>query len=230
MPTVILIPGLLCNRELWSSQISALKSYAETIVPDITQQTTISEMAAAVLEKAPTQFSLAGFSLGSQIALEIMNTARHRVQRLALLSTTRGGLLPATEAAIRRAIVTIEEGGFERYLDEAYFSYFAANRADQARLRKIFLTMARAVGPRAGIRQMEALLAIRGPFVDLDQIRCPTVIIGGREDRRTTPEAHQELAREIPGSEIRIIDGAAHFTPIERPEEVAEILCRWISL
>jgi len=229
MPTLVLIPGLLCDRSLWNGQIATLQDYSEIIFADITQQSTISEMATAVLQNAPTQFSLAGFSLGGQVALEIMEVAKDRVERLALLSTTHGGLLPAAEASIRHAITMVETDGFDRYLDEAHSSYFAAYGADDAKLRHIFVTMAHAVGPRAGLRQMQALLAIRAPFTNLDQIDCPTVIIGGREDRRTTPEAHRQLALEIPRSKLRIIDGAAHFTPIEQPGKVAEILSSWIT-
>jgi pimeloyl-ACP methyl ester carboxylesterase len=51
-------------------------------------------MASAVLERSPERFALAGFSLGSQVALEIMRTGKSHVERLALLSATHGGLLP----------------------------------------------------------------------------------------------------------------------------------------
>jgi pimeloyl-ACP methyl ester carboxylesterase len=100
MRSLVLIPGLLCDHRLWNSQVVSLSGSAEILIADVTEQKTVSEMAAAVVEKAPEHFSLAGFSLGSQVALEIMRTSSHRVDRLALLSATRGGLLPAVETAI----------------------------------------------------------------------------------------------------------------------------------
>ena len=229
MSPLILIPGLLCDPTLWKGQIAVLENYSEIAVADITEQSTISEMASALLESAPEQFSLAGFSLGSQVALEIMNVARDRVKRLALLSATSGGLLPATKAAIRRAVKMIEQGCFDKYLDEAYPTYFVGHGVSDAVLRESFVSMAHAVGKEAGLRQMRALLAIRAPFTNLNGIDCPTVIIGGRDDQRTTPEAHRQLAEEIRGSKLAIVDGAAHFTPIEQPDEVAEILRDWIT-
>ncbi len=229
MPPLILIPGLLCDQTLWAAQIEGLKSLAAIAVADITEQLTVSEMAANVLETAPEQFCLAGFSLGSQVALEIMEVAKDRVQRLALLSATHGGLLPAAEAAILHAVEMIEKGSFEQYLDEAYPSYFAAHGADDAVFRHVFVTMAHAVGERAGLRQMRALLAISAPFANLHRIDCPTVIIGGRDDHRTTPEAHRRLAQEIPGSKLAVINGAAHFTLIEQPGKVADVLRDWMT-
>jgi hypothetical protein len=49
---------------LWNSQIVGLSGSAEILIADITEQRTVSEMAAAVVAKAPEHFSLAGFSLG----------------------------------------------------------------------------------------------------------------------------------------------------------------------
>lgn len=230
MIPLVLIPGLLCDKALWGSQIEDLKSCADIIVADITEQSTISAMAAAVLEAAPAHFGLVGFSLGSQVSLAIMCTAKERVRKLALLSATHRGLLPPVAADIRRAIAAIERGGFEQYLETAYPSYVAAQRAEDPILKRAFLNMAHAVGPDAGVRQMRALLAITSPFSGLNQIACPTIIIGGREDRRTTPAAHKALARAIPRAELVLIDHAAHFTPMEQPSSVTHFLKHWIEI
>jgi pimeloyl-ACP methyl ester carboxylesterase len=229
MSQLILMPGLLCDERLWRDQVAVLDNYADISVADITQQSTIAEMAAVVLANAPHKFSLAGFSLGSQVALQIMSIAGKRVERLALLSATPGGLLPASEASIRYAIDMIEAGRFERYLAEAYPTYFSVRGASDSAFKLTFVRMARAVGEEAGLRQMRALLGIRNAFSNLDQIDCPTVIIGGRDDRRTTPEAHRQLAEGIQGSKLAIIDGAAHFTPLEQPGKVADLLRDWMS-
>lgn len=229
MKTLVLIPGLLCDGRLWSAQIEALKGCAEVAVADITRQATVAEMAKDVLDHAPARFSLAGFSLGSQVALAIMESAKDRVERLALLSATRGGLFPVARAAIDKAIETIEAGGFEDYLDAAYPTYFAAGNAGNAALRDSFMEMAHAVGPKAGLRQMRALLSIAEPFGGLDRISCPTVILGGSEDRRTPPSAHEALAAEIPGARLVMVEGAAHFTPLEQPERVSEALREWMA-
>jgi hypothetical protein len=53
MRSLVLIPGLLCDHRLWNSQIVGLSGSAEILIADITEQKTVSEMAAAVVEKAP---------------------------------------------------------------------------------------------------------------------------------------------------------------------------------
>ena len=227
MTTLVLIPGLLCDHRLWESQIAGLGTVAKVQVADIRRSSTISDMAESVLNDAPDRFSLAGFSLGSQMALEIMRIAAKQVERLALLSATRGGLLPATEEAIRQAIDIVEQCGLEHYLNDAYPTYFA--EAARPALKRLFVEMGLTVGTAGGLRQMRALLKIRNPFANLDRIHCPTLILGGEQDRRTTPEAHRALASEIPGSELLMIEGAAHFTPIEKPAPVTSALRYWLT-
>lgn len=82
MPDLILIPGLLCDQMLWAAQIEGLQTHADIKVAEITEQLTIPEMAAGWLTPLSI-FCLAGFSLGSQVALEIMLRCKDRVDRLA---------------------------------------------------------------------------------------------------------------------------------------------------
>lgn len=229
MPNLILIPGLLCDQRLWRAQIDALAEMADIAVADITTQSTLTGMAADILKTAPARFSLAGFSLGSQVALEIMRAAHDRVDRLALLSATHGGLPPAVANVVRHAVARLEQGRFDEYLEEIYPTYVAPRRAQDAELKSIFISMAHAVGVQAGLRQMKALLAITKPFTGLEQISRPVLIVGGEEDHRIAPTDHQLLAQEIPGAELVIIKDAGHFTPIEQPDQVTAVLRHWLS-
>ena len=231
MATLVLIPGLLCNESLWRGQIESLREDVHIIVSDVTRHDTIRDLAHDVLQTAPGRFCLAGFSLGSQIALEITCIARERIERLALLSaTTNRGLLPPVRAAVENAIAMIQQGDFAKYVEQSYTSYVHPLRAEDAGLKRVFIEMAQAVGPDAGLRQMRALLSITSAFTGLDQIDCPTAIIGGRQDRRTTPEAHEELAREIRGSVLTVIEESGHFTPLERSQQVTQAMYRWLRL
>ena len=229
MTQLIMIPGVLCDERLFAAQITALGDVADIVVADITRQSSVSAMADAVLADAPERFCLAGFSLGSQVALQIMETAPERVERLALLSATHGGLLPTSAAAFQKALEPIEHGGFEAYLESLFPVYFTERDAQKPELKRIFMDMAHNVGQEAGLRQMRALLELREPFANLDRIRCQTVVIGGAEDHRTTFEAHEMLAREIPGAKLVKIAGSAHFTTLEQPEAVSAALRNWLT-
>ena len=90
--------------------------------------------------------------------------------------------------------------------------------------------MGKSLGPAVAVRQIRALLEYPGFCGCLGRIACPTVVICGREDRRTPVAIHEELAGLIPGAKLRVIERAGHFTPLEEPEAVTEALRDWLQV
>jgi pimeloyl-ACP methyl ester carboxylesterase len=63
---------------------------------------------------------------------------------------------------------------------------------------------------------------------DPSDIKCPTLIIGGRLDNFAPEQMSEELHKKIPNSELEIIDMAGHFAPAHRKEVVNELICNFI--
>jgi pimeloyl-ACP methyl ester carboxylesterase len=185
-------------------------------------------MADAVLGQAPDRFALAGFSMGGCVALEVVARAPERVRRLALLSTSAHGLPPPVRQHLKGSIAGIEAGGLGAYLADAFPRYVAPERAHDPALWATFAAMAEGLGPAVALRQMRALLDYPGFRGDLGRIACPTAVICGREDRRTPVAIHEELARQIPGARLWVVERAGHFTPLEEPQAVADALRDWL--
>ena len=64
----------------------------------------------------------------------------------------------------------------------------------------------------------------------LAEIRCPVLIMGGRDDGLCSPERHLEMHRLIPGSELVLLDNCGHLSPLERPAEVTAALKRFLTV
>ncbi|OFX13088.1 MAG: hypothetical protein A2V59_09365 [Armatimonadetes bacterium RBG_19FT_COMBO_69_19] len=54
----------------------------------------------------------------------------------------------------------------------------------------------------------------------LGDLRVPTVVVCGAEDRMTPPALGEELARSIPDARRVVIEGAGHMLMLEKPDEV----------
>ena len=187
-------------------------------------------MANAVLSLAPGRFGMAGFSMGGCVALEVVGRAPDRVSRLALLSTSAGGLLPPIRRRLMDSIACIEAGGLDSYLEDAFPSYVAPSRILTVRCGKPPLRWASlSVRPSPSARYERCWNIVDSAAV-FGRIACPTVVICGREDRRTPVAAHEELAALIPGARIMVIERAGHFTPLEEPEAVTEALRAWLRV
>jgi len=52
----------------------------------------------------------------------------------------------------------------------------------------------------------------------LPEIKCPTLVLVGAEDKVTTPAVNQKMAEAIPDAEFRTIEKAAHLSNLEQPE------------
>ena len=65
-------------------------------------------------------------------------------------------------------------------------------------------------------------------YDELVRIACPTLVIGGTEDRIVTGQASEELAARIPGSELYLYEGLSHGLYEEAPDFLRRIadFCR----
>jgi pimeloyl-ACP methyl ester carboxylesterase len=77
--------------------------------------------------------------------------------------------------------------------------------------------------------QIEALLLRPEAGSLLSTVRCPTLVLCGREDLWSAVPQHQEMAALIPGSKLCIVEECAHMCTLERPEALSLRLCEWLA-
>jgi pimeloyl-ACP methyl ester carboxylesterase len=232
---LLLVPGVLCSPRLFAAQTAALKDVADIVVPDwrkapLSIWDTWQTAARWVLDQAPAEkFALAGLSLGGMMAVEIMQLAPERVTRLALLDT---GMRSQTDAekAVRRARIRLaNEGHFELVLGLQLSRFIPGYRLPDKKLVDEVMTMCGEIGVEIYKRQEEiaAIRADRRP--DLPKIKCPTIVVCGRDDAATPFFMSEEMAAAIKGSELIVVEQCGHLVTMEKPEETNAILRKWLA-
>ena len=229
--TVVLLPGLLCDRRLFAAQLPALDDIADIVVPDLTQDDSIGAMASRVLATVnPVRFALVALSMGGYVALEIMRQAPKRVTRLALLDTQAR---PDTEEARsrRRGLMELSERGEYRGVTSRLLPLFIhADRLADKDLTTIIQAMAEDTGKEGFLRQQWAILDRPDNRPMLPRIACPTLVLAGREDLITPMEVQIEMARAIPQATLVLLPACGHLAPLERPEAVTRQLLAWLEM
>ncbi len=232
---LLLIPGVLCSPRLYAAQLAALKDMAEIVVPDWRRAPTSmwdswDATARWVLSQAPAdKFALAGLSLGGMISVEIMQIAPERVTKLALLDTGMRSQNEAERAVRYGRIRLANEGHFELVLGLQLSRFIPAYRLPDKTLCDEVLTMCTEIG-EAIYKKQEALAAIRADRrPDLPKIKCPTVIVCGRDDAATPLFMAEEMHAAIKGSELVIVEKCGHLVTMEKPDETNAILRKWLS-
>ena len=232
-PTAVLLPGLLCDRAVWAGPLDALSRRVQCIVPDYGELDSLVAMAQSVLAQAPSRFVLIGHSMGGRVALEIMRTAAARVGALALLDTGYQARAAAPdgdrEARQRQALLEIASSEGLRAMGSVWVREMVlpARLADTPLIESILAMIERCTLP-VFAAQLRALLARPDATDVLKAIRCPTLLLCGREDIRSPLARHEAMARLIPHSRLAVVEECGHMSPMERPAEVSAWLSKWI--
>jgi pimeloyl-ACP methyl ester carboxylesterase len=226
--SLVLIPGLLCSPALWAAQIRALSDIAAITVADHTGHASMREIAKAILAAAPARFAVAGLSMGGYVACEIMRQAADRVTRLALLDTGVRADAPERRRSRLRLIALAEQEGTVRAQQELLPLLLHASRLTDAALVETVLQMATDTGVAAFKRQQTAIMTRPDNRALLSQIRCPTLVLVGREDALTPPSLAQEIAAGIADARLEIITDCGHLSTLERPHAVSQAMRAWL--
>ena len=228
LPTLALLPGMLCDAALWRHQRSHLGGVANTVVVDLTQQSSIEEMAQSVLAEMPDRFALAGLSMGGHVAFEVLRRVPERVVALALLGTTARPEAPDDTSRRGDLLELQEKRRFRGFTGPLLALMLHPSRLGDAGLVQDVTAMAQRVGKTGFLRQQRAVHRRRDSRPDLPGIRCPTLVLCGRQDALAPVAAHQEIAAAIPRARLEIIEACGHLSPLEQPEAVTAALRRFL--
>jgi pimeloyl-ACP methyl ester carboxylesterase len=227
-PNLLFLPGLLEDADAFGPLIDGLSPRVTCTVADLTRSDTIAGMAGDALAQAPERFSLAGHSMGGYVALELVRRAPQRVERLALLQTNARPD-SAESTANRRRLMALAERDFPAVIAALMQKLLAPAHLAEAGMTGTIESMALAVGPQAFRRQQEAIIGRIDSRPFLGQIRCPTLVVAGRDDQIMPVEVLQELADGIPGARLTVIEDCGHMAAIEQPDRVLAVLVEWLE-
>ena len=227
---IVLLPGLLCDAFVFAAQVAALSPHAELAVADFSADDSIEAMARRALAVFPGKVALVGHSMGGRVALEAVRVAPERIERLCLMNT---GFGPVREAELpgRRALVELGHREGMRALAARWLpAMLHPMRENDPALLGPLTAMVERATPAQHERQIRALTGRPDAGPVLPAIRCPTLVLVGRQDRWATLAQHEAMAAAIPGARLEVIADSGHFTPVEQPAAVSAALLRWIGV
>ncbi len=232
---LVLLPGLVCDRAVWEPMLDRLGAVADCRVHETGPDSSLGAMAERVLAAAPATFGLAGHSMGGRVALEIVRRAPQRVERIALLDTgyraRPAGRPGEDERAGRLALLAIAREHGMRAMGRAWVQRMVhpARLADLGLMEAILDMIERQTPDRFAL-QIEALLARPDAGAVLRGIRCPTLVLCGRQDAWAALPQHEEMAAMVPGARLAVVDDCGHMATMERPGRVADELADWLRV
>ncbi|MGD1324622.1 alpha/beta fold hydrolase [Pandoraea pnomenusa] len=84
--------------------------------------------------------------------------------------------------------------------------------------------------PSGSVRGADSRAARRPDATSLlADVRCPTLVLCGRQDTWSPLARHATMAGAIPGAVLCVVEHSGHMSPMERPEDVAGAMRAWLS-
>ena len=169
------------------------------------------------------QAVIAGLSMGGNTAIAYASAYPDKVDGLILADTTAWYGEGAVEAWEQRALKA-ETKGLEPVIPfnlPRWFSdgYPEARPQESQKISAILTT-----GDRASYAAACRALGKFDGRDQLERINCPTLVLVGAEDPATPPAMAEYLHQNIRNSELHVLEGLRHMTPVEAPQQVGDLI------
>jgi 3-oxoadipate enol-lactonase len=231
---LLLLHAFPVDARMWRPQVDALSEDIPIVapnhpgfggagdVPDVMTMALAAASAMDALDAAGVQRALVcGLSMGGYVALELWRRSPEQVIGF-VFADTRSGADSEEGAANRRALaerLRTEGKGFFADGPPGLLSEHAPE--DVRRLVRELI----ADQPAEAIAAASLGMAERPDSdPDLSGIDVPTLVVTGSEDSLIKSAVTAEMADEIPGARLAVIERAGHLSNLERPDEFSRLL------
>jgi pimeloyl-ACP methyl ester carboxylesterase len=241
--TIVLLHAYPLDRTMWFEQIDFLSAHncrviapnllanaSESSLPPVTIESMAQGVGASMDALGIDHATICGLSMGGYVAFEFMRLFPARVRGLVLAGARAEGPdenekeMRKTQASqiVREGMNFVADNMLPKLLAPRTFT---AKPEVVARVREIIL--------RSDARAAAAAQHAMGARVDysaiLSGIAVGTLIIAGSEDAVRKPDDARFIQREIPNSQLEIIEQAGHLMNMEQPRTFNDILLDFLN-
>jgi 3-oxoadipate enol-lactonase len=231
---IVFLHGVGSDKSVWRPQLAFFGESRRAVAFDYPgygdsdpapEGTTRDDYASAIIsamhELGIDRAHLCGLSLGGVVAIAMVHADGGRCASLILADSFAAH--PDGQAIHERGIAA---SGDLRRMAESRVDVLLAQPADLAVRAEVIETMAR-IDPAAYRIGAEAVW-LADQRDRAHDIRVPTLVLCGTEDKVTPPALSRELTHIIPGARFEPIEGAGHIGNLERPGEFNTIVSAFI--
>ncbi|MDQ4076849.1 MAG: alpha/beta hydrolase [Chloroflexota bacterium] len=237
---LLFIHGFPHTSKLWEPLVEPMKDDYRLIIPDlrgfgeseVTKEVSMGLYAddlAALLDEVGERdpVTVVGLSMGGYIAFEFFRRYPERVHALVLADTRPQADDEAGRKNRYESAQKALDEGTQELANTMAEKLFAPQASEE--LRSTWREIMASVPPLT-IAAAQRAMANRPDSTDtLALINRPTLIVVGEEDNVTPPSDAERMHEAIEGSDLEIIPGAGHMTPVEQPERFVAILQQFLD-
>jgi 3-oxoadipate enol-lactonase len=235
---IVLVHAFPLDGRMWQTTAQGLASRCRVIAPDMRGfgasdlgkgDHSIADMADDIAELLDNlgiaQAIVGGLSMGGYVSLAFAVRHRQRLERLILADTRATADSDAVRAGRANAIELASKQGVAVLVERQIASLLSPDASEALHDLVRNLGKQSQEGVCAGIR---ALRDRPDRQAELAAIRCPTLVIVGKEDTISPPVEVVGMANAIPGARVVEIAGAGHLSNLENPDAFIRAISEFI--
>jgi len=242
-PAAVLLHPFPANHEFWLPVAEELSSRYRLILPDLrghgesdvgdgpaTMEKHANDIVRVMDDAHVGRAPLVGVSIGGYVLFELWRRHRDRVAALGFCNTKAPADNAEARAGRLQAANDVLDRGTEPFL-QTMVPRLLGKTTREARPDLVdgALRMMRQMSPE-DIAQVQRGMAARPDSIDtLKTIDVPTILVTGEEDILTGVNEAEFMHQRIPGSQLRVIPKAGHYSPWEQPDEASRILRQFLD-
>ncbi len=214
---LLLVPGLLNDRLLWSFIEPYLAKNYDIIHAKTTGFTDISLCAEHILQDIEGNFAVIGLSMGGYITFELIKQASDRISHIGLLNTNSYSDTDEQKRLRKLAISQTKHGKFEGVTNSLLKKIVAKRNHNDDNIISIVQEMAQNIGVENYVMQQNMIMERPDYNHILADIKQPTLCLVGEEDEITPTIVMQSISKKINHSYYIEVPKTGHLSPLESP-------------
>jgi pimeloyl-ACP methyl ester carboxylesterase len=239
---LVLVHGFPVDCRMWEAQVAELSGRCRAIAPDLrgfgrsiasdpfTIELLADDLHALLVELDATRCVLGGFSMGGYVVLAYLVKYLADLRGLILVDTKAEADTPQQKEGRAKMAELARKRGAEAIADEMVPKQLSEETPRKRPAVATALHRLMEQCPPATIEH--ALLAMRDRpdrSGAVSSIKAPTLIVVGENDAITPPATARAMHQRIAGSELEVIRGAGHMSPMEQPAQVNRAIARFLQ-
>ncbi|MDC3076389.1 alpha/beta hydrolase [Paracoccaceae bacterium] len=228
---IVLIPGMMCTKEVFRHQINCLNDYFNVIVIEFNQYDNIVSGVKDLGLNLPSEFHLLGHSMGGIVAMELMRQFSDSVLSLALLNTNPYEEKQDLREKRNQRLKELDKLDLTALMKSDYISrYFPSNCKDKSKLIEKCVDMVSTLDKQVFYNQSVALRDRPDQSTTLKSVSCKTLLVCGENDKLCPVPYHADMKKMINKSDLIVLEGVGHMPTLECSETLNNHLKNFYSL
>ena len=229
--SIVLIPGMMCTKDVFIGQINYLNDYFNVIVSEFNHYEDIVSGVKDLAPNLPNDFHLLGHSMGGIVAMEFVRQFSERVLSLTLLNTNPYEEKQELKKKRNETLKELDKLDLIKLMKSDYVSrYFPSNCKDKSKLIKKCVNMASTLDKQVFYNQSIALRDRSDQSTTLESVTCKALLVCGEKDQLCPVSYHSDMKTMIKKSDLIVLEGVGHMPTLECSEIINNHLKNFFSL